>query len=252
MKPKKIKIDALFISDVHLGSKGSKSKELLTILKKYKPKKLFIVGDFIDGWLLKKRHFWTDNYTSVIKRILSMSKKGCEVVYITGNHDDFLRDYTPIKFGNNIKICDEYVWNNYYITHGDLYDGIVKLKWLGKLGSFGYELAITIDMFLKSIGYRKSLSKWAKDKVKNAVKFITNYENQLADEAKKRNCIGVICGHIHKAENKIINGIHYLNCGDWIENNSYIVYTEETNEFKILNNLEQNIDNIEVNKDAEH
>ncbi len=229
---KKIKIEALFISDVHLGSKGCNADKLLEVLKKYKPKRLFIVGDFIDGWLLKKRHYWKDSYTEVIKRVLSMSKKGTKVVYITGNHDEFLRSYSPLNFDSNIRVCDEYIWNGYFITHGDLYDGIVKLKWLGKLGTFGYELAISIDQFMKLIGYKKSLSKWAKETVKDAVKFITNYENQLTYEAEKNNCIGVICGHIHKPENKLINGIHYLNCGDWIENNSYIIYNNI--EFKIL------------------
>ena len=224
---KKTKIEALFISDVHLGSKGSNSKELLATLKTYKPKYLFIVGDFIDGWLLKKRHYWTQDYTNIVKRILSMSKKGTKVIYITGNHDEFLRHYVPIDFGKNILICDEYIWNDYYITHGDLYDGVVKLKWLGILGSVGYELAITIDRTMKKFGYKRSLSKWAKDKVKNAIKFITDFENQLVFQANKNKCKGVICGHIHKPENKYINQIHYLNCGDWIENNSFIIYDNE-------------------------
>ena len=117
--------------------------------------------------------------------------------------------------------------NDYYITHGDLYDGVVKLKWLGILGSVGYELAITIDRTMKKLGYKRSLSKWAKDKVKNAVKFITDFENQLAFQANKNKCKGVICGHIHKPEDKYINHIHYLNCGDWIENNSFIIYDNE-------------------------
>jgi hypothetical protein len=109
----------------------------------------------------------------------------------------------------NILICDEYVWNDYYITHGDLYDGVIKLKWLAHLGSVGYELAIQIDRLLKRFGYKRSVSKWAKDKVKNAVKFITDFEKQLAYQASKRNCKGVICGHIHKPEDKHIHKVHY-------------------------------------------
>ena len=221
------KVEALFISDVHIGSKGSNADKLLETLKEYQPKTLFIVGDFIDGWLLKKRHYWTQEYTNVIRKILSLSKKGTEVIYITGNHDEFLREYSPSEFGDNIQIVDEYIWNDYYITHGDLYDGVMNMKWLAHLGSTGYEIAIRLDRFLKRLGYKRSISKWAKDSVKSAVKFITAFESQLVYQAKKRNCIGVICGHIHKPENTIIDEVHYLNCGDWIENNSYIIYNKK-------------------------
>jgi UDP-2,3-diacylglucosamine pyrophosphatase LpxH len=103
---------------------------------------------------------------------------------------------------------------------------VVQLKWLAVLGSYGYEIAISIDRLLKRLGHRRSLSKWAKDNVKKAVSFITAFENQLAYQAKKRGCVGVICGHIHNPENKMVDDIHYLNCGDWIENNSYIIYNE--------------------------
>lgn len=217
----------IFISDVHLGSRGSNPKELYKLLNKEQPKEIFIVGDFIDGWLLKKRFYWTKDSTDVIRKILAYSNKGTQVVYITGNHDDFLRSYSPIDLGN-IKIVDECEWNNYLITHGDLYDGVVQLKWLGIIGSYGYELALMIDRTLKRFGYKKSFSKLVKDRVKSAVKFITDFERQLAYQAHSRGLKGVICGHIHKPENKNIKIkdelIHYLNCGDWIENNSYIVY----------------------------
>jgi UDP-2,3-diacylglucosamine pyrophosphatase LpxH len=223
-KPKKI--EALFISDVHLGSKGCNADKLLVTLKKYHPEYLFIVGDFIDGWLLKKRHYWTQDYTNVIRKILSLSKKGTKVIYITGNHDEFLREYSISNLSGNIQIVDEWIWKDYYIVHGDLYDGIMNMKWLAHLGSWGYEIAIKADRFLKRLGHKRSISKWAKDSVKSAVKFITAFENQLIYEAKKRGCKGVICGHIHKPENTFIDGIHYLNCGDWIENNSYIIYRD--------------------------
>jgi UDP-2,3-diacylglucosamine pyrophosphatase LpxH len=222
MKAKKIK--ALFISDVHLGSKGSNSGKLLETLKMYEPEELFIVGDFIDGWLLKKRHYWTQENTNLIRKILSYSKNGTMVTYITGNHDEFLRHYVPLFLGDNIRVVDEAEFEGYYITHGDLYDGVVKLKWLGMLGSVGYEIAISLDRFLKSLGYKRSLSKYLKNKVKGAIKFITSFEKQLVFQAKKRGCSGVICGHIHTVADTKIDDIHYLNCGDWIENNSYIVY----------------------------
>ena len=224
-------VEALFISDVHLGSKGSNAQELLEVLKKYEPKKLFIVGDFIDGWLLKKRHYWPQSNTNVIRKILSYSKNGTEVFYITGNHDEYLRNYTPFDLGN-IQIVDELIWDDYFITHGDKYDGVVQLKWLGILGSVGYELAIVIDRTLKRLGYKRSLSKYLKDKVKGAVKFITSFEKQLEYQAEKRKCKGVICGHIHTPLLDLDREIHYINCGDWIENNSYITYNK--GKFKLI------------------
>ena len=226
------KVEAIFISDVHIGSRGCNSKELIKTLKKYQPENVFIVGDFIDGWLLKRRHYWTQDYTNLIRKILSYSKKGTKVIYITGNHDEFIRNYVPLSLDSNIEIVNEYQWNNYYIVHGDLYDGIVSMRWLGILGSIGYEMAIKVDRLIKRLGYKWSLSKWAKSSVKNAVKFITSFENQLVYQTKRRGCKGVICGHIHKPENKMIDGIHYLNCGDWIENNSYIIFND--GEFKLL------------------
>jgi len=226
------KIEAIFISDVHIGSRGCNAKELNKTLKKYQPENVFIVGDFIDGWLLKRRHYWTQEYTNLIRKLLSYSKKGTKIIYVTGNHDEFIRNYVPLSLDSNIEIVNEYQWNNYYIVHGDLYDGIVSMRWLGILGSIGYEMAIKVDRLIKRLGYKWSLSKWAKSSVKNAVKFITSFENQLVYQTKKRGCKGVICGHIHKPENKIIDGIHYLNCGDWIENNSYIIFND--GEFKLL------------------
>ena len=225
------KIESLFISDIHLGSKGSNPKECLEVLKLYEPKHLFIVGDFIDGWLLKKRFYWDQHHTNLLRKVLSYSKNGTKVIYVTGNHDDFLRDFTPFNMGN-IEVVDEYKWKDMFITHGDLYDGIVKLKWLGKLGSWGYELALFIDRTIKKLGYKKSLSKYLKNNVKNAVKFITDFESQLIYQAKERDCKGVICGHIHNPTYDVIKGLHYLNCGDFVENNSYIIYNED--KFNIL------------------
>ena len=225
----------LFISDVHLGSKGSNAETLFKLLNKEQPKMIFIVGDFIDGWLLKKRFYWTEDCTNVIRKLLAYSNKGTKIVYVTGNHDDFLRSYSPSQFGN-IEIVDEYVWNDFYISHGDKYDGIVSLKWLGVIGSYGYELAIVIDRFFKKLGYKKSISKTLKNKVKSAVKFVTDFERQLAYQAHVRGLKGVICGHIHTPNDKVVHikgeSLRYLNCGDWIENNSYIIYHK--GEFKLV------------------
>lgn len=220
-----MKIEALFISDVHLGSKGSNAEQVLTVLKQYQPEHLFLVGDIIDGWLLKRKFRWTQSHTNVLRKILSYSKNGTKVIYIPGNHDEFMRDYNDIQFGN-IEIHNEYVWNDTYITHGDLFDGVVKLKWLGILGSIGYDMAISIDRTLKSWGYKRSLSKYLKNKVKKAVKFMTSFEEEIVRQGIKHNCDTVICGHIHHPDDKLINGVRYLNTGDWIENNSYIIYNK--------------------------
>ena len=223
----KYDIDTLYLSDVHLGSKGCNAKEVLKTLKNYNAKNLVLVGDFIDGWLLQRRMYWPQSHNNVIQYVLKLSKKGTKVIYITGNHDEFLRSYSGEQFGD-IEIVDEYIEGSIWTTHGDLYDGIVKLHWLGKLGGRGYELSIMLDRWMKRMGFRVSLSKWLKSKVKEAVKFVTNFENALAKEAVERECDTVLCGHIHTPSDKIIeNGVRYLNCGDWIENNSYIVKTLE-------------------------
>ena len=226
-----MKIQALFLSDVHLGTRGSNANEVLNVLKQYQPDTLFLVGDIIDGWMLKRKFRWSQSHTNVLRKILSYSKNGTKVIYLPGNHDEFLREYLDMNFGN-IEIHNEYIWNNTYITHGDLYDGVVKLKWLGILGSIGYDIAISIDRRLKSWGYKRSLSKFLKDKVKEAVKFITSYEEEIVRQGIKHNCHTVICGHIHHPEDKIINNIRYLNSGDWIENNSYIIYNN--NEYTVI------------------
>jgi UDP-2,3-diacylglucosamine pyrophosphatase LpxH len=226
-----MKVEALFLSDVHLGIKGSNSDKVLEVLKQYDPEYLFLVGDIIDGWMLQRKFRWKQTDTNVIRKILSYSKNNTKVIYVTGNHDDFLRNYDDLSFGN-ITVCLEYQYKNIFITHGDLYDGVVKLKWLGILGSIGYDLAISIDRTLKKLGYNRSLSKFLKDKVKEAVKFITSFEMELVRQAKKHGCENVICGHIHNPEDKIVDGVRYLNCGDWIENNTYIIL--DNNEFKLI------------------
>jgi UDP-2,3-diacylglucosamine pyrophosphatase LpxH len=224
-------VKALFISDVHLGSRGTKAEELLEVLKEYEPQTLYIVGDFIDGWLLKKRHYWPQSHTNIVRKILSYTKRGSKVVYITGNHDDFLRNYDHEDFGN-ITIMDEVIVDDHLIIHGDKFDGIVmSSKWLAELGSIAYELVILLNnwikAFRKGFGLRpRSFSKWVKAKVRSAYLFISTFERTLADYAEKHGCHTVICGHIHTAEDKMVGEVRYLNCGDWIENYSYLVWDE--------------------------
>ena len=161
-------------------------------------------------------------------------KERCEslhIMYIPGNHDEFLRKYTPMELGN-IQIVDEFVEDGVWYCHGDKYDGIVQMHWLGVLGSIGYDLAIVIDRFLKKFNRKTSLSKYLKDNVKAAISFMVDFENEMARQAKKRNCHTVVCGHIHAPSDKNVDGVHYLNCGDWVENCSYIVL--ENNKFTLI------------------
>ena len=213
----------LVISDIHIGSKGCQTDQILELLKDNSYERYILVGDIIDGWLFTKYKKFSYEHTRVIRRLLKLSKDK-EIIWISGNHDEFLRKYTPIELGN-IKVVDEYTENGVWFCHGDKYDGIVKMHWLGMLGSVGYDLAIVIDRFLKRFNKNTSLSKFLKDNVKAAVSFMVDFENEMVRQAKKRNCHTVVCGHIHTPDDKEIDGVRYLNCGDWIENNSYIVYS---------------------------
>lgn len=213
----------LVISDIHIGSKGCQTDQILELLKDNSYERYILVGDIIDGWLFTKYKKFSYEHTRVIRRLLKLSKNK-EIIWISGNHDEFLRKYTPIELGN-IKVVDEYTENGVWFCHGDKYDGIVKMHWLGMLGSVGYDLAIVIDRFLKRFNKNTSLSKFLKDNVKAAVSFMVDFENEMVRQAKKRNCHTVVCGHIHTPDDKEIDGVRYLNCGDWIENNSYIVYS---------------------------
>jgi UDP-2,3-diacylglucosamine pyrophosphatase LpxH len=224
----------LVISDLHIGSKGCQTEAILKLLEK-KYDRYILVGDIIDGWLFKKYKKFTYEHTKVIRRLLKLSKDA-EIIWIAGNHDEFLRKYLGTEIGN-IQIVDEWVENGVWFCHGDKYDGVVKLRWLGVLGSIGYDLAIVLDRLLKRTGYNFSLSKYLKNNVKAAISFVVDFENEMIRQAKKRNCDVVVCGHIHNPEDKRIDGVRYLNTGDWVENCSYIEYEYHHKYFKLWKNL---------------
>jgi len=224
----------LVISDLHIGSKGCQTEAILKLLEK-KYDRYILVGDIIDGWLFKKYKKFTYEHTKVIRRLLKLSKDA-EIIWIAGNHDEFLRKYLGTEIGN-IQIVDEWVENGAWFCHGDRYDGVVKLRWLGVLGSIGYDLAIVLDRLLKRTGYNFSLSKYLKNNVKAAISFVVDFENEMIRQAKKRNCDVVVCGHIHNPEDKKIDGVRYLNTGDWVENCSYIEYEYHHKYFKLWKNL---------------
>jgi len=211
----------LIISDLHIGSKGCKTEEILELLKDESFDRYILVGDIIDGWLFKKYKKFSYQHARVIRRLLKLSKHK-EIIWISGNHDEFLRKYTPIEIGN-IKVVDEFIEDGVWYCHGDKYDGIVKMRWLGMLGSIGYDLAIVIDRFLKRFNKKTSLSKYLKDNVKAAVSFMVDFENEMVRQAKKRKCHTVVCGHIHTPNFKNIDGVYYINCGDWVESCTALV-----------------------------
>lgn len=224
----------LIISDLHIGSKGCKTEEILKLLKDESFERYILVGDIIDGWLFKKYKKFSYQHARVIRRLLKLSKNK-DIIWISGNHDEFLRKYTPIELGN-IKVVDEFIEDGIWYCHGDKYDGIVKMRWLGMLGSIGYDLAIVIDRFLKRFNKKTSLSKYLKDNVKAAVSFLVDFENEMVRQAKKRKCHTVVCGHIHTPSFKLIDGVYYLNCGDWIENCTHVVLTNNSLELCYQNN----------------
>jgi UDP-2,3-diacylglucosamine pyrophosphatase LpxH len=212
----------LVISDLHIGSKGCNTKAIINLLKTVEYDRLILVGDIIDGWLFQRYKKFSAEHNKVIRKLFKISKEK-EIIWISGNHDEFLRKYTPMQLGN-IKIVDEFIEGGIWFCHGDKYDGIIKMHWLGMLGSIGYDAAIVIDRLLKKINKKTSLSKYLKDNVKAAVSFMVDYEQEMVRQAKKRNCHTVICGHIHTPVDRTIDNVRYINTGDWIENQSYVIY----------------------------
>lgn len=231
------RIRTMFISDVHLGTKGSQADLLLDFLKWHDADTIYLVGDIIDGWRLKSGWYWPQAHNDVIQKLLRKVRKGTRLVYLPGNHDEFLRDYTGLNFGG-IEIVDTTVYETaagkrYLIIHGDQFDVVVRhAKWLALLGDWAYVLALGINTQVNAVRRRLgltywSLSAWAKLKVKNAVNFIGKFEDTLSQEAMRANVDGVICGHIHHAASHEINGVHYVNTGDWVESCTAVVETYE-------------------------
>lgn len=225
----------IFISDVHLGTQDSQSDALLKFLKEHESENLYLVGDIIDGWALKRKWKWKQSHSDIIQKILRKARKGTKVFYILGNHDDFVRSFLPLMLGDNLTIVNQYDYitlNNkkFLVTHGDFFDSITMTKkWLAIVGDQAYMFFLRMNRplnFLRKLfGYNKywSLSKYLKQNVKKSVMFISDYENILALHAKEHGYDGVICGHIHHPEIREMNGITYINTGDWVENKSVIV-----------------------------
>jgi UDP-2,3-diacylglucosamine pyrophosphatase LpxH len=232
-----MKVRSLFISDCHFGSEYCNHEKLAKFLSEVECEYLYIVGDFIDGWLLKSSFKWHNNYNLIIQKILRLSRKGTKVYYLYGNHDDFLEQYDGLHLGDNIIICRETSFTtlkekNYLIIHGDQFDGVItKFKYVQYIGALIYEISLGLNKLFRV--FKFSFSNFLKQKAKEAVKYINNYEVLVSDYCKQYEFDGVITGHIHKPADKTLNGIHYLNCGDWIESNTAIIETLE-GELKLI------------------
>ena len=228
-----LKFRSIFISDIHLGTRGCKAAFLLDFLKHAESEKLYLVGDIIDGWRLKKNWFWTQQHNDVVQKILRKARKGTDVTYLPGNHDAFARDFLDHEFGQ-IKVARDLIYEGvngrrFLVLHGDEADGVMMYaKWLAVLGDAAYTTALALNNWLNTARRRMglpywSLSKYLKHKVKNAVAFIAHYEDEISRLARDRGADGVICGHIHHAEIREIDGITYMNDGDWVESCTALV-----------------------------
>lgn len=228
-----MKVRTLFISDCHLGTDHCNHDKILRLVSEIECENLYIVGDFIDGWELSRKFKWHKNYNTIIQKILRMSRKGTNIVYVWGNHDDFIEPFTEIHLGDNIHICREATYNTLsgeriLVIHGDQFDGIItKNKWIQRIGSRIYDYSLAINKIFRI--FKFSFSNFLKRKAKEAVKYIANYENSVAEYCKINGYDSVLCGHIHKPEIRTIVDIKYYNTGDWVESNTFIVETLDGN-----------------------
>ena len=217
----------IWISDVHLGTRGCNAEMLIDFLDHTDSETMYLVGDIIDGWRLRKRWYWPARHNDIVWRIMKRAKRGTRVIYIPGNHDEMFRQFTGMVFGD-IEIRRRAVHETadgrrLLVLHGDEFDTIMLAhRWLARLGDAAYEmlmkLNVVVNMARRRLGLPYwSLSKHAKHKVKNAVEFISRFEEVVAHEARLRQVDGVVCGHIHTAEMRLIDGVDYYNDGDWVE-----------------------------------
>ena len=223
----------IWISDVHLGTRGCKAEYLLEFLRRNDADTIYLVGDIIDGWRLKKSWYWPQTHNDVVQKLLRMVRKGTRAVYVPGNHDEWLRDYTSLQFGG-VEVVDEAIHvttdgRRLLVMHGDAYDAVVThARWLALLGDGAYTVALWLNRHFNTwrrrLGYPYwSLSAYLKYRVKNAVQYIVSFGDAITDEARRRGLDGVVCGHIHHAEMRDLGGILYCNTGDWVESCTALV-----------------------------
>ena len=217
----------LWISDLHLGTPGCQAEALLDFLRHTECETLYLVGDIVDGWQLRRNWYWPQAHNDVVQKLLRKARKGTRVIFIPGNHDEFARRYLHLNFGG-VTVAEDWVHETadgrkLWVIHGDLFDGVIQCaKWLAHVGDSLYEFTLRLNRHLNTLRARMglpywSLSQYLKRRVKRAVSYVDDFENAVAREAKKRGLQGVVCGHIHHAELRDIGGTLYANDGDWVE-----------------------------------
>jgi UDP-2,3-diacylglucosamine pyrophosphatase LpxH len=229
----KLHVRTVVLSDVHLGTADSKVLEVNHFLRHVRCSKLILNGDIIDGWQLRRGGSWTKAHTRFVRIVLKMlEKRDTEVVYLRGNHDDVLASFLPLDF-ENLSVVEDHIHETphgrYLVLHGDIFDTVTKnFVFLAHLGDWGYRALLSLNRLYNAWRAWRgkeywSLSKAIKARVKEAVSHISNFEQHIAELARSRGCVGVMCGHIHTAADKMIGDVHYLNSGDWVESLTAIV-----------------------------
>jgi UDP-2,3-diacylglucosamine pyrophosphatase LpxH len=229
----RLQVRTVWISDVHLGTPGCQAGALLDFLRSVECDTLYLVGDIIDGWQLRRSWYWPQAHNDVVQKLLRKARKGTKVVFVPGNHDEFARRYVLHNFGG-VDVVEDAIHEladgrKLWVTHGDYFDGFVQCaRWLAILGDSAYEFTLRMNRHLNSLRARLglpywSLSKYLKLKVKRAVSFIGDFEAAVARAARERGADGVVCGHIHHAEMRLIDGVLYCNDGDWVESLTALV-----------------------------
>ncbi len=227
------RVRTAWISDLHLGTPGCRADALLDFLKHVECDTLFLVGDIVDGWQLRRAWYWPQAHNDVVQKLLRKVRKGTRVIYIPGNHDEFARRYTGHSFGG-VEVVDDWVHvtadgRRLWITHGDLFDGVIQCaRWLAHLGDALYEFTLRLNRHLNAWRARRGLPYWSlsralKRSVKRAVSYIGDFEAAVVREARRRGVDGVVCGHIHHAEMRLVDGLLYCNDGDWVESLTALV-----------------------------
>jgi UDP-2,3-diacylglucosamine pyrophosphatase LpxH len=228
-----LRVRTVWISDLHLGTPGCQAAALLDFLRTTECQTLYLVGDIIDGWQLRRSWYWPQAHNDVVQKILRKARKGTRVVFVPGNHDEFARRYVSHNFGG-VDVLEECIHvtadgRRLWITHGDLFDGVVQCaRWLAHAGDLAYEFTLKVNRWFNRARARLglpywSLSRYLKHKVKRAVSYINDFEIAVAREARRRGAHGVVCGHIHHAEIREIDGVLYCNDGDWVESLTALV-----------------------------
>jgi len=228
-----IRVRAVFISDIHLGFRGCSAEMLLDFLHQVEMDYLFLVGDIIDVWSMKKTMYWPQSHNNVLRTILGKAKRGTKVIFVPGNHDEVFRDFDGAVFGN-LEIHREYIHEaadgrRMLVLHGDEFDSVVKCSpWLAKLGSDIYDVLLAANPYINWVRRKFGLPHWSlssylKNKAKTAVQYIGSFEDCVTQEARRRGVDAVVCGHIHHAEMRLLNGILYCNDGDWVESCTALV-----------------------------